>query len=84
MTIMNVNEACNLTINWTVSSEANYDKFTIKVNGTARSDVNAVSGTKNGSFTIELSAGDVITFTYSKDSSSASGSDCATFTIVEN
>ncbi|MGN1227625.1 MAG: leucine-rich repeat domain-containing protein [Christensenellales bacterium] len=85
-TVMTVNGACNLTINWTVSSEANYDKYTIKVtkNGVEDTKVNAVSVTKNGSFTIELSAGDEITFIYSKDLSSASGSDCAIFTIVEN
>lgn len=62
-----------------VSSETNYDKMTI----TAESDgvtiaviANAISGSQESSFETELPVGTyTITFAYSKDSSSASGSD---------
>lgn len=69
----------DITITWTVSSETNWDKFTIRVNSTTQ--VNAVSGIQNGSFTVSLSAGDTITFIYAKDSSGNSNDDCATFQI---
>lgn len=70
-----------LTINWSVDSEASYDKLTITYNGTKK--VNAVSGTgKSGKFTINnISIGDIITFEYVKDSSADKGTDTATITI---
>ena len=70
---------CEITITWTVSSESGWDKLTITVKGTTQ--VNAVSGEKSDSFTVSLSAGDTIVFTYTKDSSGNTGSDCATFQI---
>ena len=68
------------SFNWSVSSESNYDKLTITCNGTTI--LNGVSGTKNGTQKITLKSGtNTLKATYSKDSSSASGEDCATITL---
>ena len=68
------------SFDWTVSSESNYDKLTITCNGTTI--VNGVSGTKNGTQKVTLKSGmNTLKATYSKDSSSASGDDCATITL---
>ncbi len=62
-----------------VSSETNYDKMTITAESggiTIAAIANGISGTQESSFETELPAGTyTITFAYSKDSSSASGSD---------
>ena len=68
------------SFNWTVSSENRYDKLSITYNGTTI--VNAVSGMDNGTEKITLKSGtNTLTATYSKDSSGASGDDCATITL---
>ena len=68
------------SFNWTVSSESNYDKLTITCNGTTI--LNGISGTKNGTQKVTLKSGtNTLKATYSKDSSSASGDDCATITL---
>lgn len=69
-----------LSFDYGVSSEANYDKLTITLagNNTTTTLVNAISGTKTGTVSgIALSEGVTYTLTlsYSKDGSSASGSD---------
>ncbi len=64
------------TYSYKTSSESGYDKLTVYKNGTA-TNVSGVSGVQT-SFTevaLEVVAGDIIKFTYSKDSSQASGDD---------
>ena len=68
------------SFDWTVSSESNWDKLSITCNETTI--VNEVSGTKNGTEKITLKSGtNTLKATYSKDSSRASGEDCATITL---
>jgi hypothetical protein len=62
-----------ISFNYGVSSEANYDKFTLTVGNTTVA--NAISGAQTGTWSGSMQAGDKIVLTYSKDSSSASGSD---------
>lgn len=76
-------KACEIVITWTVSSQANYDKFYIYVNNTVQSTVNGVSGIKNGTLTLTLAVGDVVKLRYYKNSSTNSNNDCATFTYIE-
>lgn len=67
-----------ISFNYSYSSEANYDKFTLVVAGTTVA--NAVSGaTTSKSYSGSLSAGDTISFTYAKDSSTHSNNDKCTF-----
>lgn len=67
-----------LTFNYSYSSEANYDKFTLKVGGTTVE--NAVSGaTTSKSYSGSLSSGQKIEFTYAKDSSQHKNDDKCTF-----
>lgn len=71
---------CVVTLNYGVSSETNYDKLIIKKNST---QIDAISGNvSEKSVGIPLSAGDVITITYTKDYSGSSGSDCGWVAIV--
>lgn len=70
-------EAGSVEFNWAVSSENNYDKLIVNL------DNNSIL-TKSGSqstftvYTAQLTEGEhIITFTYSKDSSSSSGLDAA-------
>ena len=70
---------CELTVFYKVSSEQNYDKLIIKQNS---STLATASGTvSETSLTVTLVAGDVFTFTYSKDGSQSSGSDVAQFKL---
>ena len=68
-----VRRTCNVKFDYHVSSENNYDWFTIVVNG---SQIDRISGTDSGSYSGRLSSGTEITFTYSKDGSNSNGSDC--------
>ena len=71
-----------VSFRYTCSSESNYDKYTITVNGTTV--VNAVSGTKSGTISSKtVPAGKTIVFKYVKDGSQASGSDACTFSAME-
>lgn len=67
-----------IRIKYKTSSEQNYDKLTITHNSTK---IGTYSGTSQSTFTtladITFSSGDTIKFTYSKDGSQSSGSDCA-------
>ena len=67
-----------------VSTEGRWDKFTAKetVSGTTETTINEISGDKTETKTTTLAAGDSITFSYSKDSSGNSGSDCVTVTLT--
>lgn len=67
-----------LAFNYSYSSEANYDKFTLKVGGVTVE--NAVSGaTANKTYNGSLAKGQTIEFTYSKDSSQDANDDKCTF-----
>ncbi|MDE6302508.1 MAG: leucine-rich repeat domain-containing protein, partial [Clostridia bacterium] len=74
-----------LTCDWSVSSESSYDKLTIKTineyGSTVQTYVSEASGSRNGAITVNLSKGQILVITYTKDSSSSSGDDCAT---IEN
>lgn len=77
-----VNSGVQLSFDWKVSSETNYDKLTIKLDGTAV--VNAVSGEKSGNYLKDIAIGShVLVATYSKDSSVNSGEDKAWVTNVK-
>ena len=67
--------ALTVSFSYKVSSESNYDFLIIKKNG---SELKKISGsTSYVSYSVDLNANDYLTFTYSKDSSLSSGSDCA-------
>lgn len=67
-----------LAFNYSYSSEANYDKFTLKVGGTTVED--GVSGaTTNKTYNGSLAKGQTVEFTYSKDSSQNANDDKCTF-----
>lgn len=75
-------ESVNVSIPWSVSSESGYDKLTVTLDSNKM--VNAVSGGKSGTIETTLSAGThTLKATYSKDSSGAYGSDCATITLYQ-
>lgn len=68
----------DIVFSYSYSSEANYDKFTLKVAGTTVE--NAVSGaTTSKSYSGSLTAGQIVEFTYAKDSSQSSNDDKCTF-----
>ena len=73
-----------MTFDWSVSSESNYDKFTVKLNDTVVTDtsnisINAVSGTQSGKVSMSVTSGTLYTLvlTYSKDSSQSKNDDTA-------
>ena len=67
-----------LAFNYSYSSEAKYDKFTLKVGGTTVED--GVSGaTTNKTYNGSLAKGQTVEFTYSKDSSQDGNDDKCTF-----
>ena len=70
-----------LTFNYTVSSESGYDFLIIKLNGT---QIVGESGTKSGSYSKEFTEAGAVTLylSYSKDSSTSSGSDEASVTDI--
>lgn len=72
-------KAFTATIEWSVSSERNYDKIWIDCQGSRR--VNGVSGGTSGSFQVTFNAGDTLSMSYSKDGSVNSGSDTACIKI---
>ena len=64
-----------ITFEYGCSSESNWDKFTISVNGSTK---HTISGEVDfATETITLKAGDILEFKYSKDSSGNDGSDIA-------
>ena len=67
-----------LAFSYSYSSEARYDKFTLKVGGTTVED--GVSGaTKNKTYSGSLAKGQTVEFTYSKDDSNNYNDDKCTF-----
>ena len=68
----------DISFSYSYSSEANYDKFTLKVASTTVE--NAVSGaTTTKTYTGSLTTGQTITFTYAKDGSQNTNDDKCTF-----
>ena len=63
---------CALTLDYGVSSEVYYDKLLILLNDAEQVDI---SGEKSGTTTLTLSAGDMVTVRYQKDSSNNIGKD---------
>ncbi len=61
-----------------VSSESGYDKFTLSLNGAQRYQISGTERVENITFT--LSAGETLTFVYSKDGSQSSGQDRGSIT----
>ena len=77
-----VDAAGDYYLSYDVSSEEGYDIAKFYKNGTALGDSNGYSGTQSGTIAITgLNTSDVIKVEYTKDSSSASGSDTVTFSI---
>lgn len=70
----------SVSLNYSVSSESNYDKLTIKIGDTTVA--NTISGNLSGTGTGSLTKGQTIQLTYSKDSSSESGNDCGTISNI--
>lgn len=67
-----------LAFGYSYSSEAKYDKFTLKVGGTTVED--GVSGaTTNKTYSGSLTTGQTVEFTYAKDSSQDKNDDKCTF-----
>lgn len=69
---------CTLTLDYKVSSEANYDKLYVKRGST---QLDAISGEVTKSATLTLEKGEVLTLTYTKDGRTDGGSDCGSFRI---
>ena len=65
-----------LSFDYRCSTEKNYDIFTITLNS---DQLVQVSGTKSGSLTVTMLAGDYLTFLYTKDYSSSFGDDSCSF-----
>lgn len=71
-------DIASLSFDYSYSSEASYDKFTLAVNGTTVE--NAVSGTTTTkSYVGVLPKGGAVEFTYAKDSSTDKNDDKCTF-----
>ena len=70
-----------ISFNYSYSSEANYDKFTLTVGSTTVES--AASGvTTNKTYSGAIAAGETIVFTYTKDSSTNSNNDKCTFSSM--
>ena len=79
-TITTGTEAGTLSFDYTVSSESNYDKLTITVNGTTIA--NAISGEQSKTYSVSVTANTTYTIvaTYKKDGSGDKGTDTAAIT----
>ncbi len=75
-------QAITLELQYLVSSEAKYDKLTIKHNNDTKVTAAGTSSTAYTALTIAMAAGDTVTITYSKDSSTNKGDDCAYVRIL--
>ena len=77
-TITTGSTAGTLSFDYAVSSESNYDKLTITVNGTTVA--NAISGEKSDTYSVSATANTTYTIIakYVKDSSQSKGTDTAT------
>ncbi len=80
MTITATQIDVEVTFDWSVSSESNWDALYIYANGTEHLNKSTGSGEKSGTFTIIVRAGSNIQIYYKKDGSGDNGSDTATIT----
>ena len=71
-----------LELEYLVSSENNYDWLKIYHNSTKKVETSGTSKTTFTTISISMNVGDIVTISYSKDSSSSSGSDCAKINIL--
>jgi len=71
---------CTMVLKYKVSSEANFDKLIISVNGIAKDTISGVVSDKTITFT--LNAGDNVTIQYSKDVSVSQYDDTGYFMMV--
>lgn len=72
-----------LSFDYDVSTESGWDKFYCGVNGPLSGDwLSAISGTKKGSTSKEVTAGQTVYFTYNKDGSGKSGRDNVIITVT--
>jgi len=77
-TTLTAKQACTVSFDYSYSSEANYDKFTLTVG--AATVENAVSGAATSkSYSGSLASGGAIVFKYAKDGSQDKNDDCCTF-----
>lgn len=74
-------EENDLTIEYEVASEQNFDKLKIMIGDVQYAEI---SGINSGSIKQHISSGTAIKFTYTKDSSSSINGDVARFRIVKN
>ncbi len=65
------NDDCTISFAWSISSESNYDKGSIyAIDDTSTKVVNAVSGSQNGTYTVDINKGEhYIIVEYIKDGS---------------
>ena len=67
-----------ITFDWVVSSESNWDAVYVYANGQQLVNKSSGSGEKSGTITITLRAGNTLQVYYGKDGSGDKGSDTAT------
>ena len=81
-TIVTGTTSGTLSFDYSVSSEANYDKLTITVNGTTVA--NAISGEQSNTYSVSATASTTYTIvaTYTKDSSGDKGADTASISNI--
>ena len=69
-----------ITFDWSVSSESNWDALYVYANGQELLNKSSGSGEKSGTITLTLRAGNSLTLYYKKDSGGNKGTDTATIT----
>lgn len=73
-----------IRVDWTVNSEARYDKFTFLHNAVVLENEISGAGMSGSQYFNGIMAGDTLTFQYAKDGSQSQNGDTATFKIVRN
>ena len=71
-----------LELEYLVSSENNFDWLTIEHNSQELVRISGTNATSYTALSVNMSAGDTLTITYSKDGSQSTGSDCASVRIL--
>ena len=80
-TVFKAKVAMPISFNYVYGTEANYDKFTLKVSGTTVASAVSGVGTKTA-YTGTLAVGDTIELTYTKDSSGDQNGDSCTLSAL--
>ena len=73
---VNMNAGDTMSFDWFVSSESNYDKLIFKVNGSEQESISGQVDWTTVSYTAATTRSYTFTWTYSKDGSVNSNSDC--------